>query len=843
MNMKKTSICFLLILLSIHFTNNIRAEGPVSSFYPPLKQPTIYFEINVSKSNTDSLTIFYRRTFKDSIDADFLELTSPIINGKASFEIAAQHPVSIYTRLIFPNNNNWIAEPGDSTLATIQHKKVQFSGRGAEKYELCAQLDSAELALPKPANTNMFRTENVEDFLATHQYLQSRLKTGLEVLDKNKSRLSTFVYNTLRVGLIQRAQSNKLDKFSGLISLSNKKQLSKQELCVIFDSCFNSPEWQWALSQSEYLTGWYAYIRAIVGREHSYQYDSDSMSNASKRRVLYYNRGINIYTGRSREIFLSNLLTNEGIGEVGFTPEIQYLLKRYYSEPGYPGFKLFVKNFEAKAKKIRSGSKAPTFSLTDENDQIVTNEAYKDKLVLLDFWFTGCAGCVQMAPILAKVEKEFQSDTNVVFLNISIDESKAKWQKSLREKKYTSASGSSLYTGGQGANHAIIDNYNIRSYPNLFFINEHGKIEINPLPDPRDDSGKHLKALIEKRLLRMQDGPYIVYQPNMTSIYNISGNHVKREDKLSLADNAITVSLNKTSLSFKLKDSLVPEPSIFEAPASTFVLSDIEGNLEALTKLLQANNIVDENLSWTFNNNHLVLIGDLFDRGDQVTECLWLIYALEEQAKKQGGYVHFILGNHEIMNITGDLRYMNPKYEKNIGRMNIPYSTLLGRTSELGRWLRTKNLMEKIGDHLFVHGGISNEVNNLSLSIEQINDLARRSYDYPSNPDATTAILFDTRSSPLWYRLYYLETDKKVDARGDVKYKATSKQVDRTLRKFNVAKIITGHTIVADSISSHFDGKIINVDTKHAAGQSEGLLIIDNKYLRVNQTGQNTSLF
>ncbi len=45
--------------------------------------------------------------------------------------------------------------------------------------------------------------------------------------------------------------------------------------------------------------------------------------------------------------------------------------------------------------------------------------------------------------------------------------------------------------------------------------------------------------------------------------------------------------------------------------------------------------------------------GDMFDRGDQVTECLWLVYALEETAKAAGGYVHFILGNHELMNLQG----------------------------------------------------------------------------------------------------------------------------------------------------------------------------------------------
>ena len=91
---------------------------------------------------------------------------------------------------------------------------------------------------------------------------------------------------------------------------------------------------------------------------------------------------------------------------------------------------------------------------------------------------------------------------------------------------------------------------------------------------------------------------------------------------------------------------------------------DVEGNFSALRKLLQANKIITEDFNWQFGKGHLVLIGDFFDRGEQVTELLWFIYSLEEKAKDAGGYVHFILGNHEIMNLSADLRYVNKIFRK-----------------------------------------------------------------------------------------------------------------------------------------------------------------------------------
>jgi hypothetical protein len=234
----------------------------------------------------------------------------------------------------------------------------------------------------------------------------------------------------------------------------------------------------------------------------------------------------------------------------------------------------------------------------------------------------------------------------------------------------------------------------------------------------------------------------------------------------------------------------------------------------------------------------------MFDRGMQVTECLWLMYALEEKAKVAGGYVHFVLGNHEIMNMQGNHYYTTNKYKTNAALMGKTLTELYGENSELGRWLRTKNIIEKIGDLLFVHGGISPEMNRSPLGIEEINALARPYYGNKidsANKDLLT--IYDSRYgeryriSPFWSRGYYnVRTTKGVG-------KISNEQLDTTLNKFNVHRIITGHTVVADTISVHYEGRVINTDTKHAKGLSEALLIEGNRYYRVNDTGDKVLLF
>jgi len=256
------------------------------------------------------------------------------------------------------------------------------------------------------------------------------------------------------------------------------------------------------------------------------------------------------------------------------------------------------------------------------------------------------------------------------------------------------------------------------------------------------------------------------------------------------------------------------------------VISDIEGNFQPFCMHLIKARIIDKYLEWTFGNGHLVIVGDCFDRGEQVIECLWLIYSLEEKAKKQGGHVHFILGNHEIMNLNSDWRYIHPKYAVKKAASTTPAAALYDGNTELWRWLQTKNIIEKIGDVLFVHGGVSEELLKLNLSVSEINNIARPYYKQAIElfTDSVLHTIFNSDDSPFWYRGYYQQLAKE-------------EQIEATLKHFGVSTIVTGHTVV-DKITPFFNGKVINVDTDHAAGNSEALLIVRHRFYRIDNDGK-----
>ena len=118
------------------------------------------------------------------------------------------------------------------------------------------------------------------------------------------------------------------------------------------------------------------------------------------------------------------------------------------------------------------------------------------------------------------------------------------------------------------------------------------------------------------------------------------------------------------SVKLRPAEPLAPEVVTTKDNASLFVVADTHGEYEILVQMLTAHRVVDRALKWSFGNGRLVILGDVFDRGAHHTEILWLLYALEAQARQAGGGVHLVLGNHETMVMRGDLRYLNAKYRQ-----------------------------------------------------------------------------------------------------------------------------------------------------------------------------------
>ena len=264
-------------------------------------------------------------------------------------------------------------------------------------------------------------------------------------------------------------------------------------------------------------------------------------------------------------------------------------------------------------------------------------------------------------------------------------------------------------------------------------------------------------------------------------------------------------------------------PTKFKAERSTYkkvskiaALSDLHGQYDLSIKILRKNKIIDKGLNWTYGDGHLVIVGDVFDRGDKVTELLWFIYNLEGKAEKQGGKVHYLLGNHEYMIFENDLRHINEKYKASSELLNTTYPELFGNNTVLGRWLRSKPTIIKIDDMLFLHGGISEEFITDGFKISRTNKQMRKSIDVDFSSAEFDSVYgkyhFDT--GPIWYRGYF-----------DKEFK--TKDLKKILKKVKVNEIIVGHKS-QKKVKSYFDNKLFVVDSSIKNGEYGEILLIKN---------------
>lgn len=342
----------------------------------------------------------------------------------------------------------------------------------------------------------------------------------------------------------------------------------------------------------------------------------------------------------------------------------------------------------------------------------------------------------------------------------------------------------------------------------------------------------------------VNDGPYVLYKKEQIEVRTIVEEEGIRKAKLqtfSVKEKA-SVPVNvqfsdhpEWNFSVKLQAALKNEPVEFKQPDQLLALSDIEGEFEAFRKLLLANKVIDEQYNWIFGKGHLVICGDLFDRGKEVPATIWLLYKLEQDAKAKGGYLHTILGNHDIMNLSGDLRYVRTKYFDNAKLMEVDYKDLYTADTELGRWLRSKNLIEKIGENLCMHAGVAPELNTLKMSLKEINNKCRPYYDKAKNPelfaDKMVWKFFDGKKTSLfWYRGYFIDP------------KASEAEVDQTLALYKVKKIIVGHTIIDTNVGFYYNGKVLGIDVNQHKGKHEGALYEDKTWFKINTTGRKELL-
>jgi len=273
-------------------------------------------------------------------------------------------------------------------------------------------------------------------------------------------------------------------------------------------------------------------------------------------------------------------------------------------------------------------------------------------------------------------------------------------------------------------------------------------------------------------------------------------------------------------------------------------IGDIHGDYEHYLAVLQDAALVNSKGKWTGGETHLVQVGDVPDRGPDTLKIIEHLQKLAKEAGKKGGMVHSLIGNHEAMNVYGDLSYTTPQEfaafaDRNSASMRDRYfeivlqsmqqndpagyaelpenfrelwdkdhplgwlehrqawSTAWNPQAKLAAWVFDRKVAIQIDGLIFLHGGISGFYcqNSLQSLTEKVVS-ALRTFD-PDHPG-----IVQDEFGPLWYRGLSGRTPE-----------ADPETVQAILQRHDAQHIVVGHTPTGGAIWPRYNGSVIQIDT------------------------------
>ncbi|MBX9734197.1 MAG: TlpA family protein disulfide reductase [Chitinophagaceae bacterium] len=478
---------YFLILLAIVIDNNLSAQ----------KNTIIQGKIWATQNDTITITHYPYKIGITSIGG----ITNKLITSTGKFSIQLpNYNHSYYLSIVskkFGNLrlNDLFIEPGDSLMienlfddpANRKNPYLHITGRNADKNELQHIWDHAnsyqKIKLPHILISGMDSNEveakekRLQNYLTYKQYWDSLKEkksytlspSFVKIFEKDLEVNYTGTLLGITTGSFDKIMKNTNYK-DDLQKLNDKyKKMIEPAFINLFNGFNNqilSPQFlhlavKKTMLDARLSTGREGTIPASEYLKSLEQWPTFCKQEITTALVAYvYSQGVNID------------------GENDFAESASKLIDK-------PQLRSIVKEF---AENYKPGYTILPFTMTNANGGETSIRDLQDKVIVIDFWFTGCTACVMMSKVLREVKKSIGENKELVFMSISVDEEKEQWLKSVAMDIYTENDNINLYTNGEGIEHRLIKAYNIMGYPHLIIVGKNNKLISGKPPIPRNRS-------------------------------------------------------------------------------------------------------------------------------------------------------------------------------------------------------------------------------------------------------------------------------------------------------------------------------------------------------------------
>lgn len=408
--------------------------------------------------------------------------TTTIKNNRFAFDVVLPADFSYVTlgfvkkQLAKKNLAGYYLGPGEEIMITYQKDTVLFGGKAAGRWKCMYVLRQHEwLGWSKEEGRLLPKLNLYESFVLTGKKRDSLAMVRQQVIAGYKR----------------------------LLTNADVLRLQADEMAFRYGSLYTSLNYRLAEDKSggRMLKGVYdSFFRKLPAQPiPAYAAVSDLYTNMVLLRVKFdviFNDGVK-KDGSALFNAVIETIQQRYKGRLQEKLVLQYVLRSYKENDAsfavtkriLPAIKTarYRKLLEDLVLHGSSGTPAPDFTLPDVKDSMIHFSSFKNNVVVVAVWITGCTHCLRLEKAMKGIRSAF-AGKEVVFVSVSADQSKHEWKESLRKELYCDSSEVNLYAGEK--DNTFIRYYNISSYPSMIIIGRDGKLVSTTPPDPRKENDR-----------------------------------------------------------------------------------------------------------------------------------------------------------------------------------------------------------------------------------------------------------------------------------------------------------------------------------------------------------------
>lgn len=418
-----------------------------------------------------------------------------VYNQSCKFEITK--PLKIgYIRIFFPepygmdpiNNLIFLCEAGDQVNLRIKDGTVHFYGKDAIKYN-----DQLVANSVVPTIKTTPKSTNSEYLNAAIKGYSDLFLGQVAVISKNKTKWNETAFNILKTNFLYSTYYNVTGIFRGVYRMSDQRE--KKDINFAFNKYIDehaSDTLPVDLALNSISALDFKFLKEMCSLEFANGVSNESFvfgklfnnllqnyKGDVKDRLLLMSTRATIFTRDSTDIYLDSTIN---------------IVNEEFSK----------KQLITQKKVFGKGSPAFKFHLNDTANRIYSPKDFYGKVFIMDFYFTGCSGCIALSKAMPPVLEEFRNNPDVVFISVNLDRSLKMFKDAVKGGKYTHPEYLNLYTNGKGYDHEMIQYYQINGCPTVLIFDKNGKMLNSdpPLPFVGPDATERFIKILKSGLVK-----------------------------------------------------------------------------------------------------------------------------------------------------------------------------------------------------------------------------------------------------------------------------------------------------------------------------------------------------